>query len=68
MVKNNFDFENHIASYYIEDGFLVVRFGDDRVFITPYTQQKEYQLSNLIPEKCKSSLPSIDELEGSDKK
>ena len=25
----------------------------------------EYQLSNLIPEKCKSSLPSIDELEGS---
>ena len=28
----------------------------------------EYQLSNLIPEKCKSSLPSIEELEGSDKK
>lgn len=24
----------------------------------------EYQLSNLIPEKCKSSLPTIDELEG----
>ena len=28
----------------------------------------EYQLSNLIPEKCKSSLPSIDELERNEDK
>lgn len=28
----------------------------------------EYQLSNLIPEKCKSSLPTIDEIEGSENK
>ena len=28
----------------------------------------EYQLSNLIPEKCKSSLPTIDELEGENDK
>ena len=27
----------------------------------------EYQLSNLIPEKCKSSLPTIDELEAENK-
>ncbi len=28
----------------------------------------EYQLSNLVPEKCKSLLPTIDELEESEKK
>ena len=28
----------------------------------------EYQLSNLIPEKCKTSLPTIDELEESEEK
>ena len=28
----------------------------------------EYQLSNLVPEKCKSSLPTIDELEMKDNK
>ena len=28
----------------------------------------EYQLSNLIPEKCKSALPTIDELEKTEKK
>ena len=27
----------------------------------------EYQLSNLIPEKCKSALPTIDELEKPEK-
>ena len=27
----------------------------------------EFQLSNLIPEKCKSALPTIEELEGEDK-